>query len=77
MATKKAMVAKKVTPAKRSKSAAGSDAVDVNAILQSAIKSGLIKSDTTVAEVVAMAGSPEVGTLGYAMAWDRYVAVVK
>lgn len=76
MATKRANPTK-TTPTKRSGRSVGSEGVDVNAILQSAIKSGMIKGDTTVAEVAAMTRNTDAGTLGYAMAWDRYVAVVK
>jgi len=71
------MATKKTTPVRTPKSTTSSEGVDVNAVLQSAIKAGLIKGDTTVAEVAAMTKSAQLGTLGYAMAWDRYVAVVK
>jgi hypothetical protein len=73
----KTMVTKKAPPAKRPESPADAGEVDVNAVLQSAIKAGLIKGETTVAEVAAMTKNTKAGTLGYALAWDRYVAVVK
>lgn len=71
------MVTKKAPPAKRPKSHADAGEVDVNEVLQSAIKAGLVKGETTVAEVAAMTKNAKTGTLGYALAWDRYVAVVK
>lgn len=53
------------------------DGVDVNAVFQAAIKAGVVKGDTTVAEMAALTKNANIGTLGYAVAWDRYVAVVK
>jgi len=69
------MRAKKKGGARRSKVRTAND-VNVSGVLQAAIKGGLIKGDTTISQVAGIAASSNIGTLGYAVAWDRYVAVV-
>lgn len=62
----------------KSTSAKGAgDMADVQVILEAAIKAGVINPNATIPDVAQAVKNSDVGTLGYAVAWDRYVAVVK
>lgn len=51
--------------------------VDVNQVFQAAIKAGLVKGEATLAQVAEVSKTANISTDGYAVAWDKYVAVIK
>lgn len=54
-----------------------SDDVDIQKIVDASIKAGLIRGDTTIKEVVDFVRTNKITRVGYVVAWEKWVAVIK
>ncbi|MFF0920485.1 hypothetical protein ACFYE8_12335 [Rhizobium leguminosarum] len=53
------------------------DAAKALVLSNAAVKQGLINGKATVDDVMSLVSNSSIGTLGYAIAWEHYVAVCK